>query len=125
MNDIVIDIVKDNTNDYFTVSTKRKERYKAKKIFFASWLKDHLPEIEWFSECWGKSIIHCPYCDWYEYKNNKTGLIVQSKSDIDMIPTLYNWSQNLSIILAPEIKLDIEVQEDLQSYNMKTDLNQA
>ncbi|MEB0261396.1 MULTISPECIES: FAD-dependent oxidoreductase [unclassified Mucilaginibacter] len=43
---------------YFEVSTATAETATAKKILFATGLKDLMPDISGFTECWGKSIIH-------------------------------------------------------------------
>ncbi|MCL8001049.1 hypothetical protein M8994_22920, partial [Brucella sp. 21LCYQ03] len=35
-----------------------------------------MPEIPGFSECWGVSVIHCPYCHGYEFRRKRTGILV-------------------------------------------------
>src|SRR5690606_26609566 len=50
----------------FTITTKANETFEAKKLIFATGLKDNMPDIKGFSECWGISVIHCPYCHGYE-----------------------------------------------------------
>lgn len=36
-------------------------------VLFATGLRDDLPDWPGFSDCYGISVHHCPYCDAYEY----------------------------------------------------------
>ncbi|MGE4512522.1 MAG: NAD(P)/FAD-dependent oxidoreductase, partial [Chryseobacterium sp.] len=63
-------VIKTSKNDNgFEVETSYGEKFTAKKIILATGLKDIMPDIEGFSECWGISVIHCPYCHGYEVKD--------------------------------------------------------
>jgi len=44
-------------------------------LLFAAEIRDIMPNIKDFAECWGISVIHCPYCHGYEVRNMKTGLL--------------------------------------------------
>ncbi|WP_317166787.1 hypothetical protein [Spirosoma aureum] len=59
----------------FEISTQSGKTFSAKKLVFATGLKDKMLNIKGFSECWGISVIHCPYCHGYEVKNQKTGIL--------------------------------------------------
>ena len=49
--------------------------YSATKLVFATGIIDVLPNIPGLADCWGKSVLHCPYCHGYEVRNVKTGII--------------------------------------------------
>ena len=59
----------------FEIEVETGAVYQAKKLLFATGLHDLLPEIEGLKECWGKSVIHCPYCHGYEVKGVPTGIL--------------------------------------------------
>ena len=63
------------TENGFTISTQKEEVFTAKKLVFATGVKDIMPDIDGFSACWGISVIHCPYCHGYEVSNEKTGIL--------------------------------------------------
>ena len=53
----------------FTKEDAREtDEYISKKLIFATGIKDIMPDIKGFAECWGTSVIHCPYCHGYEVK---------------------------------------------------------
>lgn len=62
-------------NNFEVHLNSNNEKYHAKKIIFATGLKDSLPEIEGLKECWGISAVHCPYCHGYEFREKRTGIL--------------------------------------------------
>ena len=63
------------TESGFALTTKTGKTFTSKKLIFATGIKDIMPNIKGFSECWGISVIHCPYCHGYEFRNQKTGIM--------------------------------------------------
>ena len=59
----------------FEIRTLSEEAFRAKKIIFASGIRDIMPDIEGYAECWGFSVLHCPYCHGYEVRNERTGIL--------------------------------------------------
>src|SRR5690606_34953225 len=62
-------------NGPFSIATATGEIFNGKKLILATGIKDKLPDIPGFAECWGISIIHCPYCHGYEYHHQNTGIL--------------------------------------------------
>ena len=94
-NDIAVGGIK--TADSFAVTTKTGKIYKAKKLLFATGLKDLMPAIPGIAECWGISVIHCPYCHGYEVKQQKTGILANGKTAMHYAPLLKNLTDDLTI----------------------------
>ena len=44
----------------FSISTQSGNIVTAKKLIMATGIKDLIPKIKGFAECWGISMIHCP-----------------------------------------------------------------
>ena len=59
------------TENGFEIQTASGETFSAKKLIFATGIKDIMPDIEGYAECWGISVLHCPYCHGYEVRNVK------------------------------------------------------
>ena len=55
----------------FEIITQNGDKFMAKKLIFATGVKDIMPNIKGFAACWGISVIHCPYCHGFEYINEK------------------------------------------------------
>ena len=85
------------TTGGFSVSTAGGATYTAQKILFATGIKDKLPEIEGFTACWGKSVIHCPYCHGYEYRNEKTAIVANGDAALHYGILLKQWTKDLTV----------------------------
>lgn len=79
----------------FIVTTQTGNVYHAKKLLFVTGLRDRMPAISGFEACWGKSILHCPYCHGYEVKHQRTGILANGDTGYELIKMISNWSQDL------------------------------
>ena len=81
----------------FEVSTDSGALFCGKKLVFATGIKDILPPIEGFSECWGISVLHCPFCHGYEVKGESTGIFANGDTAMEMVTLLSNWTNKLTV----------------------------
>jgi thioredoxin reductase len=95
LNDFVVS-GKKNENG-FVITTKTGENYVSKKLIFATGIKDIMPDIKGFAECWGTSVIHCPYCHGYEVKREKTGILANGQFAYHYAQLIRNWTEDLTI----------------------------
>lgn len=84
-------------NGGFEVETAEGERFRSEKLVLATGIKDQLPEIPGLADCWGISVIHCPYCHGYEYRGKKTGLLAPAEKALHLAPMIRNLTDQLSI----------------------------
>ncbi len=116
-NGIAINATKEDFG--FAVKTDSNEIFKAKKLIFATGLKDIFPKIEGFSECWGISILHCPYCHGYEVRNEETGIIANGEAGFEYARLISNWTKKLTIFTNGEATFSKEQTEKLSSKNIQ------
>ena len=57
------------TETGFKIQVQSGETFSSKKLVFATGIKDIMHDIPGFAECWGISVLHCPYCHGYEVRN--------------------------------------------------------
>lgn len=81
----------------FKIKTQTGDTFTAKKLIFATGLKDIMPDIKGFAECWGISVIHCPYCHGYEVKKVRTGIMANGEAGFHYIQLIYNWTKELLV----------------------------
>lgn len=81
----------------FQVGTATGDMFTAKKLVFATGIKDLLPAIDGLAECWGISAIHCPYCHGYEVRNEKTGILGNGEMGYDFTRLIANWTKDLTL----------------------------
>ncbi|CAH0157411.1 MULTISPECIES: NAD(P)/FAD-dependent oxidoreductase [unclassified Pedobacter] len=85
------------TESGFEVQTELGREFASTKIVFATGIKDIMPEIVGFSECWGISILHCPYCHGFEVKNEITGILGNSEFGFEFSKLISNWTKDLTL----------------------------
>ncbi|HEY0680466.1 MAG TPA: NAD(P)/FAD-dependent oxidoreductase [Chitinophagaceae bacterium] len=84
-----------NTSNGFEVTTLLQTGISAKKLLFATGVTDLLPPVKGFAECWGISILHCPYCHGYEVKGQPLGVIGNGDAGFDLCKLIYQWSKDI------------------------------
>ena len=81
----------------FDVVTQNNNIFTARKILFATGLTDTIPNIPGFAECWGITILHCPYCHGYESKGKKTAIIGNGDMGYELARIISHWTDNLTL----------------------------
>lgn len=103
----------------FEVSTESGESFNSRKMLFATGVKDLLPAIKGFPECWGISILHCPYCHGYEVKNEKTAIIANGEIGFDYAKLISNWTKDLRLCTNGKSTLTLEQTEILENHGIQ------
>ncbi|MEM7108565.1 MAG: NAD(P)/FAD-dependent oxidoreductase [Bacteroidota bacterium] len=96
------------TKENFEVEIDGSKAAAGRRLILATGLKDQLPNIPGFKACWGKTIIHCPYCHGYEFSNQKTGILVGADQALEMVKLISQWTPNLKLFLTEGKNLDSE-----------------
>lgn len=86
------------TKHGFEVITQHGDRFWAAKLIFASGIKDQMPNILGFAACWGISVIHCPYCHGYEFKDHKTAIWSNGDQAFHLASMVKNLTTDLTIL---------------------------
>lgn len=103
----------------FEIVTQTEDKFTAKKLIFATGVKDIIPKIKGFAACWGNSVIPCPYCHGYEYRNEKTGILANGDMAFEMGKTIDNWTKDLTIFTNGKSTLSEEQAKRLKKHNIK------
>ncbi|MBU3027862.1 NAD(P)/FAD-dependent oxidoreductase [Zobellia galactanivorans] len=106
------------TENGFAITTKTDETFTAKKLIFATGVKDIMPNIKGFSECWGISVIHCPYCHGYEVRGEKTGILANGDFAYHYAKLIRNWTKQLTIFTNGKSTLTKEQTDKIRKHNI-------
>lgn len=106
------------TENVFEIITRSGEIFTARKLLFATGVKDLLPEIKGFSDCWGISVLHCPYCHGYEVKNEKTAIIANGEMGFEFAKLISNWTKDLRLCTNGKSELTLEQTQVLQKHGV-------
>jgi thioredoxin reductase len=82
----------------FRISTGKEQHFEARKLIFATGLKDTMPDIPGFAACWGISVVHCPYCHGYEIRDAATGILANGDAAMHYALLVSNLSKDLCIL---------------------------
>jgi thioredoxin reductase len=102
----------------FSITLENGDSFMARKVLLATGLKDVLPAIKGFAECWAISVIHCPYCHGYEVRDEKIGLLMNGDHAFDMAKNLHLWNKDLTILTNGKSQFTAEQTEKLQSKSI-------
>jgi len=92
-------VVKDvlPTEQNFEVITEDNKSFTSRKVVFATGLTDTLPNIPGFADCWGNTILHCPYCHGYEAKGKKTAVLGNGDMGFELAKVISHWTDDLTL----------------------------
>jgi thioredoxin reductase len=107
------------TEDGFEIQTRLGETFQARKLIFATGVKDNFPEIEGFEACWGKTIIHCPYCHGYEFKGEITGILANGERAFHLASLVSNLTDSVAIITSGKADFTQEQLSKLTKHNVR------
>lgn len=82
----------------FEITTASGKRFIGRKLIFATGIKDIMPDIKGFAECWGISVVHCPYCHGYEYRGRKTGIMANGDRAFHVASLVNNLTNDITIL---------------------------
>jgi thioredoxin reductase len=116
LNGFVISAVK--TEDGFAVGVAGGEVFHAKKLVFATGIRDLLPDIPGFAECWGISVLHCPYCHGYEVRHEKTAVLANGTAGFEFAKLLSNWTDDLTIFTNGPASFTAEEADQLKAHHI-------
>jgi len=86
-------------DDGFEVRLQTGDRYHGAKLMIATGLKDLFPPISGFVDCWGISVVHCPYCHGYEYRGKNTAILANGDRALHLAGLISNLTGNDRTIL--------------------------
>ena len=106
------------TDKGFETETSAGEKFYTKKLILASGVKDIMPDIPGFAECWGISVLHCPYCHGYEVRNQVTGILSDGDMGYEFSKLVYNLTKDLFLFSNGESVLSKDQKSKLAHNNI-------
>lgn len=114
---LVVSAVK--TGDGFELKLDDGKQYQTKKILFTTGMKDIMPPIGGFEECWGISVLHCPYCHGYEIRHEPTGIIANGDMAFELVRLIDHWTKSLVLFTNAHSLLTAEQDTKIRSKGIR------
>lgn len=102
----------------FSIPLDNGAVYTCSKLIFATGIIDILPDIPGFSDCWGKSMLHCPYCHGFEVRHEKTGILGNGDYAFEFASLISNWTNDLTVFTNGASVLTSEQTAALSRHNI-------
>jgi len=77
-----------------------------------------MPPIPGFTESWGISVLHCPYCHGYEVRHKKTGIIANGDAGFELSSLISNWTKDLTLYTNGQSSLLSEQKSKLDKHHI-------
>ncbi|WP_336514440.1 NAD(P)/FAD-dependent oxidoreductase [Pollutibacter soli] len=103
----------------FGVQIHNGEEFTARKLVFATGIRDIMPSIPGFAESWGISVLHCPYCHGYEVRHQQTGIFANGDTAYELSSLISNWTNNLTVYTNGKSTLTEQQQTKLTAHSIK------
>lgn len=84
-------------------------------VLLATGMIDVYPDIEGFSEFWGRRIIHCPYCHGWENGDRPWGIIATCLDEVENAPGFTPWTDDIIVFADPDIEIPDRTRRDLEA----------
>jgi thioredoxin reductase len=103
----------------FEVDLEDGKQFTSKKLLFTTGMKDIMPPIDGFAECWGISVLHCPYCHGYEVRNEPTGIFANGDMAFELTRLIHHWTKDLVLFTNGSTSLTPEQRDKVMSKGIR------
>lgn len=101
----------------FEIFTESGTSFTASKLVIASGIRDIHPDIKGFSECWGISVIHCPYCHGYEFRHQQTAIMANGERAAHLAMLVGNLTSQLTVLTNGPAAFEAEQLQKLREHS--------
>jgi thioredoxin reductase len=103
---------------HFDLTLSDGRHISSRKLLIATGVVDDLPEIAGFSEFYGRSVFHCPYCDGWELRDQPLAIYGSGENGSGLALELTLWSRDLVLCTDGPSQLSDEQLERLGRHNI-------
>ncbi|MEJ1242285.1 NAD(P)/FAD-dependent oxidoreductase [Chryseolinea sp. T2] len=103
----------------FVVINGDGQQFESKKLVLATGIKDNMPKVKGFEECWGISVVHCPYCHGYELRDRKTAIMAKGEKAFHLASLVNNLTNDITLLSSGKHELKEEQIARLQRRNIQ------
>ncbi|GAA3814004.1 NAD(P)/FAD-dependent oxidoreductase [Nocardioides panacisoli] len=79
----------------FAVQLASGETLSARRVLFATGLRDELPDVPGVRDRWGRDLLHCPYCHGYEVHDLPLGVLGPGPETVQHALIIRQWSPDV------------------------------
>ena len=84
--------------DRFTVTTSAGQDHTARCLVVATGVRDELPEVPGLAPQWGTGVVVCPYCDGWESRDQRIGVLGTGPRSVAQAQLVRQWSADIVLL---------------------------
>jgi thioredoxin reductase len=84
----------------------------ARRLLFATGLRDQVVDVAGLGERWGRDVLHCPYCHGHEVRDQALGVLGGSGASVQHALLIRQWSRDV-VFFAHSTQLTDDEREQL------------
>ncbi len=69
----------------------------ARRVLFATGLRDEIPDVPGARDRWGRDLLHCPYCHGYEVQDLPLGVLGRGPETVQHALLVRQWSPDVAL----------------------------
>lgn len=97
-----------STPGAFVVQCVDGETVTASRLLLATGVCDALPAISGIADLWGRSVFVCPYCDGWEVRDKRVGVLARGRRAVALAQELRQWTSDLVVFFDGEDDLSAD-----------------
>lgn len=101
----------------FAVELDNGGTLQGRLLILAHGVSDQLAPIPGLAECWGRTVLHCPYCHGFEVADRRLGMLVRRGMELQLARLYREWSNQLTLFSNGAI-IDDLVREGLDALGV-------
>lgn len=99
----------------FKIYSEEGPQVTSRKVIISTGVVDILPDIPGIEKYWGKTVVHCPYCHGWEFRNQPIAVLINRYTALNLASLINGWSDDLVLLSDGPADLEDEVQKKLDS----------
>lgn len=103
--------------DEFRVRVEQRW-YAARRLLFATGVRDVLPDIPGLRERWGKLVHHCPYCDGWPNREARLAVLGRHQPGHHLALSVRAWSDHVTLLTDGPTELTLAQRADLRKLDI-------
>jgi thioredoxin reductase len=105
----------------FTVELDDGRMFASRRLVIATGLRDELPDIPGLAGQWGRGAVACPYCDGWEARDSRIGVLAASAMSVHQAGLLRQWSADVTFVGPLTAELHPEARAGLEARGVRID----
>ncbi|MDM7832332.1 NAD(P)/FAD-dependent oxidoreductase [Cellulomonas edaphi] len=106
------------TDEGFVVDTSAG-RVVGRRVLVATGLRDELPDIPGLAEQWGRGVVSCPYCDGYEVRDRRIGVLAAGPGSAARAQLIRQWSSSVVLLTHGTDAADVDERAGLEARGIQ------